>query len=211
MNKKLIALLVALAVAPFGQTFAADDKAWKDTGYVGQALVRAGITTHAEYNEGSRSKLDIGLVTVPAAVLAGVVSYLGYRGYQNSEMVWEVIKACLTFNMEVLSKYWENDKALVITTITGLAAAGCIATRSVMWMVNYFTSGVDYKALTAKYSDEKTTGEEKAEIASKIGNKADYDKWAKDKKDVPKYDDIIAHKKEVEKEEDGEKDGKEAV
>jgi hypothetical protein len=129
MNKKLIALLVALAVAPLGQAFAGDDT------FIDKSRDFFGFKKNDE------DKTQWGKLAfrgVPAAVAIASGSVVTYYAYKNSEKVVAVFKAIFKVDTEELSKYADTDKVL-LTAASFLVASGIVLTIGAVWdLINYF-------------------------------------------------------------------------
>jgi hypothetical protein len=119
MNKKLIALLVALSIG--GSAFA-DFK-----GFFG-------------FGE-EKSYKNMAFRAAPAVVGGVSGAAVAYYASQNSDQVTEAFKAWLTLDTETLSKLSEVNKGVVIAT-GALVGAGVVATMGAAYdLISYFIGG----------------------------------------------------------------------
>lgn len=141
MNKKLLALLFAVAVAPLyadqpeagaGEPEAPEVSFFEDISKtLGITRSEVGRTDENEiiWGRTSDQKWNLATLAIPGAMLLAIGGILFAKGYKDKEHTWKAIKACTTFDMKTVLQIWETDKPLVLAIYAAMASLVTVAGR----------------------------------------------------------------------------------
>jgi len=125
MNKKLLAMLFVVALAPMSQGFAADKK----PGF----LKKVGRTLGLAKCEDGNVKWGNTICYTGGGLLAiGSGIYLGVRAYQDPEGTGDAFKAFWTFDGEGVEAAMEQNADVIYANIA-LAAGGALVAGGLVW------------------------------------------------------------------------------
>jgi hypothetical protein len=204
MNKKLLALLIALVVSPMSQSFAKTD--WEKKGFFGKLPARSGLTTDKGYNDGNRAWGNFIGYTAPAVLGLLSTGVIIYKLYVNSKVeegqeklsFKEFLKNCFTSPSEAFAK----DK-LLAASIYGVSVSILVAGSYGLY--NLFFGGKE-KTLDELKKEQTAKETEIADLKTKLGAATETDE-KKDLADQIKKaeDELTELKKTIKKKEDEKK------
>ena len=140
MNKKLLALLFAVAIGPISGMFATEDGTPpaepKGKGSAFLNGVQDGFAKfgYSKDSNGNYNKANL-LYGVPAALMALATTYVVYKYYVDAEGTLHSAKALATCDKQEISNAWEADWMLVTSYLVFAASGLTIGVKLVVDLV----------------------------------------------------------------------------